>query len=127
MAEESAKRTVLAVLDDLFFRVKIEAASRQEGLAVDFVQTEKDALSKAAEHPPLILLDLNCLSVQPLVLIAALKSNETTKEIILLGYVSHVQEELRRKAQEAGCDLVMARSAFSQNLPRILKQHAVIP
>ena len=72
----------------------------------------------------LIILDLNCLTVQPLKLIAALKANDGTKGITLLGYVSHVQEELRRKAHDTGCDLVMARSAFSQNLPQILKQHA---
>jgi hypothetical protein len=28
------------------------------------------------------------------------------------------------KAQEAGCDVVMPRSAFSQNLPNILRRHA---
>ncbi len=121
--QELGKRKVLAVLDDLFFRVKIEAAARQEGLAVDFVQTEKDVFAKASEDPLLIILDLNCLSVQPLSLIAALKASDETKGISLLGYVSHVQEELKRKALDFGCDTVMARSAFSQNLPQILKQH----
>ena len=121
--QELGKRKVLAVLDDLFFRVKIEAAAKQEGLEVDFVQTEKDVFAKVSEDPLLIILDLNCLSVQPLNLIAALKASDGTKGISLLGYVSHVQEELKRKAQDTGCDVVMARSAFSQNLPQILKQH----
>jgi hypothetical protein len=35
-----------------------------------------------------------------------------------------VQGELKQQAQEAGCDMVLARSAFSQNLPVILKRHA---
>ncbi len=122
--QELGKRNVLAVLDDLFFRVKIEAAAKQEGLGVDFVQSEKDVFAKAAQDPLLIILDLNCLSVQPLSLIAALKANEATKGISLLGYVSHVQEELKRKALDTGCDVVVARSVFSQNLPQILKQHA---
>ena len=122
--QELGKRKVLAVLDDLFFRVKIEAAAKQEGIEVDFVQTEKDVFAKASEDPLLIILDLNCLSVQPLSLIAALKASDGTKGISLLGYVSHVQEELKRKALDMGCDRVMARSAFSQNLPQILKQHA---
>jgi len=124
MMELRKNGRVLAVLDDLFFRVKIEAAARQEGVEVDFVRSEEDAYAKAAERPMLIILDLNCLAVQPLSLIAALKANEDTKEIPLLGYVSHVQEELRRKARDTGCDFVLARSAFSQNLPQVLKQHA---
>jgi hypothetical protein len=35
-----------------------------------------------------------------------------------------VQGELKQAAQEAGCDMVMARSAFSQNLQQILKRHS---
>jgi hypothetical protein len=41
-----------------------------------------------------------------------------------LGYLSHVQSELKKKAEETGCDVVMPRSAFSKNLPRILKDYA---
>jgi len=34
-----------------------------------------------------------------------------------------VQGELKQKAQEAGCDVVMPRSAFSQTLPQLLRRH----
>jgi PleD family two-component response regulator len=118
------KKRLLAVLDDLFFRVKIAAAAKQAGLEIDFVQTQKDALAKAAEDPLLIILDLNSLSLKPLDVIAKLKANDATKGISVLGFVSHVQGELKQKAQEMGCDMVMARSAFSLNLPMILKRHA---
>jgi hypothetical protein len=37
-----------------------------------------------------------------------------------------VQAELKQQAQEAGCDMVLARSAFSQNLPLIFKRHSSI-
>jgi len=53
-----------------------------------------------------------------------LKSDEHTKGINLLAYVSHVQGDLKLQAQEAGCNMVLARSAFSQNLPQILKRHS---
>jgi hypothetical protein len=35
-----------------------------------------------------------------------------------------VQGDLKQAAQEAGCDMVMAQSAFSQNLQQILKRHS---
>jgi len=35
-----------------------------------------------------------------------------------------VQGELKQKAQEAGCDTVLPRSAFSQSLPQILRRYA---
>ena len=72
----------------------------------------------------LIILDLNSNSVQPLKLIHRLKGDDETRNISLIGYVSHVQGELKQKAHDAGCDIVLARSAFSTNLPMLLKRHA---
>jgi CheY-like chemotaxis protein len=88
------------------------------------VKSEQDALEKAKEHPAVIILDLNCTNVDPLKLIEKLKADADLKGISVIGYVSHVQGELKQKAHEAGCDMVLARSAFSQNLQQILKRHA---
>jgi len=117
-------KKILAVLQDLFFTVKINESAKRAGLAVEFVKSEKDALDKAAEGPALIILDLNFADVDHLKVIRELKSHEATKRISLLGYLSHIQGELKQQAQEAGCDMVLAKSAFSQNLLQILKRHA---
>jgi PleD family two-component response regulator len=119
------KKKILAVVDDLLFTVKISDAAKRAGLDAEFVKSEKDVLEKAAhEKPLLIILDLNNNSVQPLELISKLKNDGDLRHISLIGYLSHVQGELKQKAQEAGANIVMARSAFSQNLPQILKRHA---
>jgi CheY-like chemotaxis protein len=120
----SKNNKILAVLDDLFFTVKINEAAKRAGLPVEFVKSAKDALDKAQAHPPVIILDLNCASLDPLKLIEDLKSHNALKGIHLIGYVSHVQAELIQKARTAGCDTVLARSAFSKDLPHILKRHA---
>ncbi len=121
---KNEKKKILAVLDDLLFTVKINDAAKRSGLEVDFIKSETDVLEKARQHPLLIILDLNSHSVDPLKLIGELKRGEDTKSISLIGYVSHVQGELKQQAHDAGCDMVMARSAFSTNLPTILKRHA---
>ena len=119
------KKKILAVVDDLLFTVKISDAAKRVGLDVDFVKSEHDVLDKAAtEKPLLIILDLNSNSVEPLKLISKLKAHGDLKKISLIGYLSHVQGELKQKAHEAGANIVMARSAFSQNLQQILKRHA---
>ncbi len=115
---------IVAVLDDLFFTVKINESAKRAGMPIVFVKSEKDALEQAGQKPSLIILDLNCCAIEPLTLIRKLKSDQETKAISLIGYLSHVQGELKQKAQEAGCDMVMARSAFSQNLPQILKRYS---
>ncbi|MDE3167746.1 MAG: response regulator, partial [Acidobacteriota bacterium] len=56
--------------------------------------------------------------------ISRLKGSPETRAVSLIGYLSHLQGELKQQAQEAGCDMVMARSAFSQNLMQIFKRHS---
>src|SRR6516164_5568324 len=124
--QKPLSKRVLAVVNDLFFSVKLTEAAKRSGLALEFVKEGKDLMEKAGERPSLIIFDLNFEAVQPLKLISKLKATPDTKGISLIGYLSHVQVELKQKAQEAGCDMVMARSAFSQNLPQIFKRHSGI-
>jgi CheY-like chemotaxis protein len=117
-------KKILAVLEDLFFTVKINESAKRAGLSIEFVKSEQDVLDRAKHGPALIIVDLNYSGIDPLRLIATLKAENETKTISLIGYLSHVQGELKQAAHEAGCDMVLARSAFSQNLPQILKRHA---
>ena len=126
MQNQGSKR-ILAVVSDLFFSVKLSEAAKRASLALDFVKEGKQVLEKAHhEKPALIIFDLNFDSVEPLQLITKLKGAPETKGINLIGYLSHVQGELKHDAQQAGCDMVMARSAFSQNLPQIFKRYSGI-
>ena len=88
--------------------------------------TEQDILDKleqnGQEPPSLVIFDLNNVNAKPLTTIPKLKA-KLKKETSILGFVSHVPGDLKVKAQEAGCDAVMPRSAFSQNLPQILRRH----
>lgn len=118
------KKKILAVVDDLLFTVKISDAAKRVGLDAEFLKSEKDLLEKAKENPLLIILDLNANSVNPLKLIGKLKGNVESKNISLIAFLSHLQGELKIQAQEAGANMVMARSAFSQNLQQILRRHA---
>jgi PleD family two-component response regulator len=123
MQRQEPKR-VLAVVSDLFFSVKLTEAAKRAGLALEFVKESNLVLEKALEKPSLIIFDLNFEDAQPLNLITTLKGNSATKGISLIGYLSHVQAELKQQAQEAGCDMVLARSALSQNMPLIFKRHS---
>ena len=124
--QKQEPKKVLAVVSDLFFSVKLSEAAKRSGLALEFVKDPKEVVEKAQNRPSLIIFDLNFEASSPLQLIAKLKGNAETKGISLIGYLSHVQAELKQKAQEAGCDMVLARSALSQNLPQIFKRHSGI-
>jgi PleD family two-component response regulator len=122
---QHGKKKILAVVEDLLFTVKISDAAKRAGLEVEFLKSERDVIEKATQEKPLlIILDLNFNAVQPLKLISKVKSNGEMKQISVIGYLSHVQGELKQQAQDAGANMVMARSAFSQNLQQILKRHS---
>jgi len=118
------KKKIVAVVEDLMFTVKINDAAKKAGLPIEFAKSEEDVLAKAGEKPTAIIFDLNCGAVDPLKVIGALKENADHKSISLIGYLSHVQGDLKKQAHDAGCDVVMTRSAFSQNLSTILRKHA---
>jgi CheY-like chemotaxis protein len=116
------KKKVVAVVSDLMFTVKIQDAAKRAGIEAVFVTSQENAIAQARENPALIVLDLNYTAVGPLELIRKLKQAEMTAKIHLLGFVSHVETDLIQAARDNGCDRVMARSAFSQNLPAILAE-----
>lgn len=116
-------KRILAVVSDLFFAVKLSDAAKRSGLTLEFVKEADQVQAKAAANPALIIFDLNFDAVDPLQRIRELKANDETKGISLIGYLSHVQGELKQAAQEAGCNQVMARSAFSTNLFQIFRRY----
>ena len=120
-------KKVLAVVSDLFFSVKITDAAKRAGMAVELVKDPHEVMLKAKAKPNVIIFDLNFEGAHPLELIARIKGSAECKGVSLIGYLSHVQGELKQKAHETGCDMVLARSALSQNLPLILKRHAGTP
>jgi len=123
---EDATTRIFAFVDDLFFMTKIMDTAKKLNVKVEFVKTleelQEKVASSAEEKPSLVIFDLNNVNAKPLATIPKVKS-KFKKGTSILGFVSHVQGDLKMKAQEAGCDSVMPRSAFSQNLPQILRRH----
>lgn len=119
---------IFACVEDLFFSAKIQETARKLGIKVEFQKTDKDLLEHLelpeGERVSLVIVDLNNNGSKPLPLITKLRSR-LKKGTSIVGFVSHVQGELKVKAQESGCDMVLPRSAFSQNLPQLLRRHAV--
>jgi CheY-like chemotaxis protein len=120
----SLSRKIVAVVSDLMFTVKIQEAAKRADVEAVFVKSENEAVAEAKQNPAVIILDLNNSAVKALDVIATLKNDEATNKFKLLGFVSHVQADLKEAAEDKGCDVVMPRSAFSHNLAAILRRYA---
>ncbi len=124
---EDAPSRIICFIEDLFVVAKMQETARKLGVKVQFAKAEKEALAAItdvaeADRPSLIVFDLNNANAKPLTTIPKLKA-KLKRATSIIGYLQHIQGDLKLKAVEAGCDSVMPRSAFSQNLPNLLRRH----
>jgi hypothetical protein len=124
---EDAPTRIYCFIEDLFFLAKIQETARKLGVKVEFVKGDKEQVARIcdapeSEKPALLVFDLNNLNAKPMALIPKFKS-KFKKAVSIIGFLNHLQGDLKMKAIEAGCDTVMPRSAFSQSLPNLLRRY----
>jgi CheY-like chemotaxis protein len=112
----------LLLSDDLIFTSRITGVGRDLGLTIKAART-LDALDALArqEVPACVLLDLAFpgLSVADLVR----RLGEACAVMPrLVAYGAHVDAAGLRSARQAGCDVVLPRSAFVEELPSKLPE-----
>jgi PleD family two-component response regulator len=119
--EANVTRRILAAVEDLLFRSKISETASSLGIEAVFPRNPRRLLEAMRESPTdLLVVDLNSARFEPLTLLKSVSSDEATRDVPTVGFLSHVQKDLAVAAREAGCDRVIARSAFTKDLPRIL-------
>lgn len=113
---------IFAYVTDLLFSTKITSTGQALVVPVTVARSVDALAAKLCEvaegDSKLVIVDLNA-SGDPLEAIRRMKSLPTPPKVI--AYVSHVHADLAAAARTAGADEVMPRSAFSMNLPAILK------
>jgi len=113
---------ILCVMDDLMFSIKISSTTKAiGGIDVFFERSPDKVLSSIRDkRPSLVMFDLNSARMNPMAALAAMKQDSELAGIRTLGFVSHVDSDTIAAARAAGIDEVLARSAFSAQLGRIL-------
>jgi len=111
---------VAILVDDMFFTAKINSAASACGREIERVKTREQLEGLVASPPSLLIIDLNSDRLDPVQSIEFLKSQPEPNQVPIVGFVSHVQADLIRRAQAAGCDYVLPRSAFTQLLSEIV-------
>jgi hypothetical protein len=124
-----APTRIFCFIEDLFFQAKIQETARKLGIKVGFVKGDKDGVAQLIDSPEgakptLVVFDLNNLNAKPLTLIPKFKA-KFKKATSIIGFLNHLQGDLKMKAVESGCDTVMPRSAFSQSLPNLLRRYGL--
>ena len=112
-------KSLLACVDDLFFRSKIDATARHLNVPVRFADAKSLAKAGGEAGTAAVLVELSS-NGEPLAAIRSLRQAKSTQDLPIIGFLSHVDQALAREAQTAGATRVLARSQFSETLPDLL-------
>jgi DNA-binding NarL/FixJ family response regulator len=109
----------LLLSDDLMFTSRILGTARDLGFPFRVAKSADALLAIAREQPPAgAIVDLSNPGLNIQSLVAELK--RLSPAVPVIAYGSHVDTATLKAAREAGCDLVMPRSQFVEELPRSL-------
>jgi CheY-like chemotaxis protein len=119
-ARSAGAKTGLVLCDDLMFVSRITGTARGLGLDVKPARSADMLLQlAAAEVPACVLVDLGNPGLDIADLLQRLRETCSPMPRVI-AYGSHVDTATLRAARAAGCDAVLPRSQFVEQLPLAL-------
>jgi DNA-binding NarL/FixJ family response regulator len=111
---------ILGLMHDLFFRSKVDAVSHAVGVDVVYAGSLDEANARCAEAvPAMIFVDLADPRFPAVETAGAMRAAAPAARLI--GFASHVDLKALGAAREAGFEITLSRSDFTQRLPELLK------
>lgn len=115
---------VLVLCDDLMFSSKVTATGRAVAVPVAVARSAETAVRRTLElAATCVLVDLHNPGLNLKELLAELQARCPQMPRII-GFGSHVDVETLKAARQAGCDLVLPRSQFQEQLESKLAEWA---
>ena len=112
-------KSLVACVEDLFFRSKIDATARHLSVPVRFVSSGELADACREKDTAAALLELSA-SGGSLDAVRTIRGEDATRELPVIGFLSHVDRDLAERARTAGVTKVLPRSQFSETLPDLM-------
>jgi glycine oxidase len=118
-ADQPEIRT-LALIRDILFRSRIDAAAQALGSEVAYAPDLEQAIRRCGEiRPQVILVDLSDAAFPPAD--AGVKIRAAAPQARLIGFASHLDLRALNAARSSGFDLTLSRSEFTGRLAELLK------
>ena len=112
-------RSIVACVEDLAFRSKIEATGRHLNVPVRFTEPRNLPRAAAEDGTAAVLMELStdgeCFEA-----VRKLRADRKTSEMPIIGFLRHTERELAKQAEAAGLTRVLPRSEFSETLPDLV-------
>jgi PleD family two-component response regulator len=114
---------VALLCPDLLFGSKVEGALRAAGHDVTRYDGE-DMARAAVPESDVLVVDLTDDNFDGATLVESMRMGRELEGISTLGFYSHVDQATRRRAEEAGFDLVVPRSRMNREAAALVERLA---
>jgi CheY-like chemotaxis protein len=119
MKPDASAPVGLLLCNDLLFSSRITGVARDLGLAIRIARTPEQLAELARTQPPAcVVIDLAHPGLDIATLVQQLRPQGTAPWLV--SYGSHVDAQTLHQARAAGCDVVLPRSKFVEDLPAAL-------
>jgi DNA-binding response OmpR family regulator len=110
---------VALLCPDLMFGSRVEEALRAAGHDVTRYDGE-DMARAAADQADALIVDLTADEFDGATLIESMRMGRELDGVATVGFYPHVEQDVRRRADEAGVDLVVPRSRMAREAAAVL-------
>jgi DNA-binding response OmpR family regulator len=105
---------VALLCPDLMFGSRVDEALRAAGHEVTLFSGE-DMARAAVDRSDALVLDLAADEFDGPMLIESMRMGRELEGTVTVGFYPHVEQEVRRRADEAGVDVVVPRSRMARD------------
>ncbi|MBI3999007.1 MAG: hypothetical protein HY351_00180 [Candidatus Omnitrophica bacterium] len=116
------KPLLLAVINSLYFQSQIEGIAQAKNIDFYFA-TQGEQLSQLAKtlSPSIMVVDLSGLDAEWIFKHIS-DINHMRPDLPIVGFVSHVQQTVRERAEKHGCKFVFTKSELVKQLPETIEK-----
>jgi PleD family two-component response regulator len=116
------KKTILVVINDIFFYTKVRDALLPQGYRLEKARAQQDIVEKTlVASPAAVLLDMNDRAIDAFQALETLKTDPRFNAIPVLAYASHEDVATWNKARTLGVDKVVTRNEMSARTKELVE------
>lgn len=116
-------RKVIALVEDPFWRTKIDNAAKSVGASTVFLADPAGVAGALEPGAPVVVVVDLALKSAPFETLAALKKADGTSSVPVIGYFDMARKDLKEKAEKAGFDEVFSRSSFAERFADLVMKY----
>jgi CheY-like chemotaxis protein len=119
---------IIAIVQEVLCQEMIEKAAEKESVECLCLFEEETLLAALQEGTPgLMFIEIGLAALDGPSIVQKLKQNPSTRKIPIVAFGNSLRADLLQDAEELGADLVLAKSAFREQLPGLIRHYSKTP